>query len=147
MLAHPLRRVCVIWAIIAPEGGWAASRRRPAAVTSKGTDMETRTTTKLVTFRRPFVLPGLDGPQPPGTYTIHMEEEMLDTLSFVGWRQIGCAIVLHREGAEEHVTIDPQELREALVRDGDQGTDPPAAPSVAMGRNRRVRDPMRRRGC
>ena len=82
----------------------------------------------------------------PGTYTIHTEEEMLDTLSFVGWRQIGCAIVLHREGAEEHVTVDPQELREALVRDGDQGTDPPAAPSVAMGRNRRANGPMRRAG-
>ena len=136
----------MIWAIIAPEGGWAASRRRPAAVTRKGTDMETRTTTKLVTFRKAFVLSSLDGPQPPGTYMIHTEEEMLDTLSFVGWRQVGCAIVLHREGAEEYVTVDPQELREALVRDGDQGTDPPAAPSVAMGRSRPARDPMRRVG-
>lgn len=106
--------------------------------------MQTRTTTKLVTFRKAFLLSGLDGPMPAGTYTIHTEEEMMDTVSFVGWRQIGCAIVLHREGAEEHVAIDPQELREALVHDGDQGTDPPGAPAVAMGR--RARAPARRAG-
>jgi hypothetical protein len=105
--------------------------------------METRTISRLVTFRKPFLLSSFDGPEPPGTYAIHTEEKMLD-MSFVGWRQIGCAIVLHREGAEEYVSVDPQELREALVRDGDQGRDPPAAPSVAMGRGRRARDPMRR---
>ena len=41
--------------------------------------MESRTTTKLVTFRRPFELSCLEGPEPPGTYAIHTEEEMLDT--------------------------------------------------------------------
>lgn len=99
--------------------------------------MEKRTTSKLVTFGRPFTLSGLDGILPPGSYRVLMEEEMLDALSFVGWRQISCVIVLHRNGGEEHAEIDPQELREALVRDGDQGTDPPASPSVAM--NRRAR--------
>jgi len=108
--------------------------------------MESRITTKLVTFRRPFTLVGLDGVQPPGTYMVRTEEEMLDTLSFAGWRQTGCIIVLHRNGAEEHAAIDPQELREALVRDGDQGTDPPAAPSIAVGRSRRVREQLRRGG-
>lgn len=108
--------------------------------------MESRITIKLVTFRKPFTLSRLDGIQPPGTYTVQTEEEMLDTLSFVGWRQIGCVIVLHRDGGEEHAAIDPQELREALVNDGDQGTDPPASPSVAMGRGRRVRDQLRRGG-
>jgi len=104
--------------------------------------MDSRLTSKMVTFRRPFTLSGLDGIQPPGTYTVQTEEEMLDTLSFVGWRQVGCTIVLHRDGAVEYVAIDPQELREALVSDGDQGTDPPAAPSVG----RRAREPLRRGG-
>jgi hypothetical protein len=108
--------------------------------------MESRTTSKLVTFRKPFTLSGLEGIQPPGTYTVLMEEEMLDTLSLVGWRQTGCVIILHRDGGEEHAAIDPQELREALVQDGGQGTDPPASPSVAMGRGRRVRDQLRRGG-
>ena len=104
--------------------------------------MDSRITSKFVIFRRPFTLSGLGGTQPPGTYTVRTEEEMLDTLSFVAWRQVGCTIVLHRDGAVEYAAIDPQELREALVRDGDQSTDPPAAPSVG----RRAREPLRRGG-
>lgn len=108
--------------------------------------MESRTTSKLVTFRKPFTLSGLDGIQPPGTYTVLTEEAMLDTLSFAGWRQIGCVIILPHGGSEEHAPIEPQELREALVHDGDQGTDPPASPSVAISRSRGVRDQLRRSG-
>lgn len=140
---HSLRRISVIWAITAPERGWAA-RSAVQPLLPTGNDMQTRTTTKLVTFRKAFLLSSLDGPMPAGTYTIHTQEEMMDTVSFVGWRQIGCAIVLHREGADEHVAVDPQELREALVHDGDQGTDPPGAPSVAVGR--RARGLARRAG-
>ena len=101
--------------------------------------MERRITGKQVTFRSPFTLAGLEGIQPPGTYTIRTEEEMLDTLSFIGWRQTGTTIELHRAGGVEYAAIDRQELSEALVHDGDQGTDPPASPAVAMGRNRRAR--------
>ncbi len=108
--------------------------------------MDSRTTSKLITFRKPFTLSGLVEIQPPGTYTVRTEEEMLDTLSFAGWRQICCTIVLHRDGGVEYAAIDPQELREALVRDGDQGTDPPAAPSVAQRSSRRARDQLRRGG-
>jgi len=79
--------------------------------------MDSRTTTQLVTFRRPFTFSGLGDIQPPGTYTVRTEEEMLDTLSFVAWRRISCTIVLHREGAAEYALIDPQDLREALARD------------------------------
>jgi len=108
--------------------------------------METRTTSRLVTFRKPFTLSGLDGTQPPGAYAVRTEEEMLDTLSVAGWRQTGCTLLLHRDGGVEYVAIDPQELREALVRDGDQGTDPPAAPAVAARSSRRARDQLRRGG-
>jgi hypothetical protein len=111
--------------------------RRPAAASLQESTMESRTTSKLVTFRRPFTLSGVDGIQPPGSYAVLIEEEILDTLSFAGWRQTGCVIVLQRNGGEEHVAIDPQELREALVRDGDQGTDPPASPTVAVSRGGR----------
>lgn len=106
--------------------------------------MENRTTSKLVTFCRPFSLSGLDGIQPPGSYAIRTESEMLDTLSFAGWRQISCTILLHRDGGVEYAAIDSRELREALVRDGDQDTDPPAAPSTTQGR--RARDQLRRGG-
>ena len=70
--------------------------------------MESRTTSKLVTFQRPFTLSGLDGIQPPGTYAIQTEEEMLDTLSFASWRQTGCIILLHRDGGVEYTAVDPQ---------------------------------------
>ena len=93
--------------------------------------MERRTTRKSVTFRKAFTLSGLDAIQPPGAYTVLTEEEMLDALSFVGWHQISTTLVLQRNGGVEYAAVDPQELREALVRDGDQGTDPPAAPSTA----------------
>ena len=108
--------------------------------------METRITSKSVTFRRPFTLSGLDGMQPPGTYTVRTDEEMLDTVSFIGWRQTATTLVLHRDGGVEYAAIDPQELRDALVRDGDQGTDPPAAPAAAASSNRRPRDQLRRGG-
>jgi len=124
-------------------GGAIAARLLPSF---RKNIMESRTTSKLVTFRRSFTLSGLDGVQSPGIYTVRMEEEMLDTLSFTGWRQTGCIIVLHRDGVEEHAAIDSQELREVLVRDGNQGTDPPASPSVAIGRSRRARDQLRRGG-
>ena len=88
--------------------------------------MESRTTSKLVTFGSPFTLSGLEGIQPPGTYTVRTGEEMLDTLSFAAWRQTG-TMVLHRDGGVEYAAIDPRELREALVRDDEQGADAPAA--------------------
>ena len=108
--------------------------------------MDGRSTSKLVTFRKPFTLSTVDGILPPGTYCVRTDEEMLDTLSFAGWRLTSCSIVIHRDGAVEYAPVDPQELREALVHDSDQGTDPPAAPSVAAGRARRMRDPARGSG-
>src|ERR1700761_9817720 len=105
--------------------------------------MEIRTTSKLITFRNPFTLSSLDKVYPPVNYQLRIEEQPLDTISFVGWRQTGCLLGLFRDGAMGYVSVDPQELREALVRDGDQGTDPPAAPSVA---SRGARRSMRQSG-
>ena len=102
--------------------------------------MERRITSKSVVFRKAFALSGLDGIQPPGSYIVRTEEEMLDTISFIGWRQIGTTLELHRDGGVEYAAVDVQELREVLVKDGDQGTDPPAAPSQAAVGDRRVRD-------
>jgi hypothetical protein len=101
--------------------------------------MESRTTLSTVTFHRPFCIPGLDGPQPAGTYTVQRQEEALDGVTFLGWRQTAVAIEIFRDGAVELVPIDGQELRAALVADGDQSTDPPAAPGMARARPRKVR--------
>jgi hypothetical protein len=100
--------------------------------------MELRTTTRTVIFRRPFQLSGFEQPQPPGAYTIDTKEQALDTLSVTGWQHLSTTMRLFRDGATEHVSIDPQELRDAMLRDGDQDIDPPAAPAVAQGRGPRL---------
>lgn len=105
--------------------------------------MQTRTTSKQVTFVKPFRLTGLEGSQPPGTYTLSVEEEQLDVRSFVGWRQIAATLQLTANGATEHVAIDMQDLREALLRDSDQSTDPPTAPATAVAQNPRSRKILR----
>ena len=108
--------------------------------------MESRITIEQVTFQRPFSLSGLQGIQQSGTYTIRTEEQMLDTFSFIGWRQGGTIMVLHRNGGVEYAAINRQELREALVRDGGQGANPPAAPAAAAVGSRLPREQMRRGG-
>ena len=102
--------------------------------------MESRT--RLIFFRHPFTLPGLNGLQPPGGYVMRMEEPSAIGLSSAGWRTVRCFLGPFRGGTAEYVLVNAQDVREALVRDGDQGTDPPAAPASA----RAMRAPARRRG-
>lgn len=82
--------------------------------------MTTRTTTKQVTFRRPFLLTGFDAVQAAGTYAVDTDEEMIDALSYPVWRRTGATLHLPRAGAMEFVPIDPEELSRALLRDGAQ---------------------------
>lgn len=115
---------------------------RPAAI-SEVSLMDTRTSSRQVTFRKPFTLAGLDGVQPPGTYTITTEEEMLDSLTIVGWRQTAVTMAIVRDGATEFVTVDPQDFREALARDDSLFAD---SHTPAPDRSRRARNLMRRGG-
>ncbi|SRR5258706_10008620 len=96
--------------------------------------MVTRTRSMQVAFRRPFVLSGLDSLQPAGAYTVDTEEELLDTLAVPAWRRIATVIQMARSGAMEYVTVDPGELREALIRDGAQPDH--AAPTVPSAKAR-----------
>ena len=87
--------------------------------------MTTHTMTKTVTFGRPFVLNGLDGVQPAGTYAVETDEELISSLSFTAYRRTATWLRLpgRREAAEppagfsEVVAIDPAELDSALARD------------------------------
>ncbi len=107
--------------------------------------MQTRTTSRQVTFVKPFRLTGLEAVQPPGTYSVSVEEERLDVHSVIGWRQVSATLQIAADGATEHFAIDMKDLREALLRDTDQSTDPPAAPATAAARNPRVREILRLR--
>src|SRR5579863_9870680 len=118
---------------------------RPMPIPQGSFAMQTRTTTRQVTFARHFRLAGLEAAQSPGTYTVSVEEEQLDVHYFIGWRQISATIQLAADGATEHAAIDMNDLREALLHDTDQSTDPPAAPATAAARNPRVREILRLR--
>ncbi|HEV2560794.1 MAG TPA: hypothetical protein VGT78_01515 [Rhizomicrobium sp.] len=105
--------------------------------------MVTRTTSKSVEFRRPFLLNGFERVEPAGIYTVNTEEDMIDALSFPAWRRIATTMQFTRAGATEYVTVDPDELHEALMRDGAQPNAllpcfvPPSA------KRKRVRDALR----
>jgi hypothetical protein len=80
----------------------------------------TRTTRKIVTFRRPFSLSAVDEVLPSGTYTVDTDEELIDGLSFLAYRRI--ATLLHlpctsNRGVSEVIAIDPLELEAAQKRD------------------------------
>jgi hypothetical protein len=81
--------------------------------------MNTQTLTSEVVFRRSFVLTGLDGVQPPGTYRIQTYSELLDIPSAVAYRRLSTSIELHAQpaGIIRTATIDPLELEAALLRD------------------------------
>jgi hypothetical protein len=81
--------------------------------------MTTRTTTKSVTFHRPFYLKGIDRLLPPADYRVMTDEEVIDGLSFAAYRRVSTAIfVLAESGsAVEMVTIDPSDLQTAQEQD------------------------------
>ena len=55
--------------------------------------MAVRTTETTVTFRHPFTLTSLDGPQPAGSYRLITDEEEILGLSFLAFRRT--ATMLH----------------------------------------------------
>ena len=76
-----------------------------------------RTTRESVTFERPFSLYTLDGMQPAGTYTVEIDEELIEGLSFLAYRRVATTIFLPlRYGGAasvQAVRVDPRELDEA----------------------------------
>jgi len=97
----------------------------PSAVTGHKLTpgMTLRTRRHSVTFLLPFSIPGLDGVQPPGTYTIETDEELLEQLSFTAYHRVSTSIVLPLRsgggGSYEMVKIDPAELEAALRHDAE----------------------------
>jgi hypothetical protein len=78
--------------------------------------MTIRTTTKTITFKSAFQLPGWDASWPAGPYEVSTDEEQLET-SFTAFRRVETRIQLRRGAETMHVTIAPQDLEDALTRD------------------------------
>jgi hypothetical protein len=79
--------------------------------------MTARTTSRTVNFVQPFVLEGFAREQPAGSYVVLTEEEMMDTLLSQAWRRASTVIRLRTPAGTQDVTIDPEQLNAALLRD------------------------------
>jgi hypothetical protein len=96
--------------------------------------MTVRTSTKTVTFRRPFVLGDLDETLPPGDYTVETDEELVPGVAFIAYRRVSVLIHLPsptgNPGLTRTVVLRPRELDAALLRDaavdGADGGEPAA---------------------
>jgi len=81
----------------------------------------TRTTTRTFNFARPFMLAGAEGVQPPGSYTVEIDEELLPDVSFPVYRRVDTRISLpwRMIGASgrQTVSVNLEELEAALARD------------------------------
>ena len=81
-----------------------------------------RTTRHTMTFAQPFSLTAADGIQPAGTFTVAVDEEPIEGLSFLAYRRVATTIFLpvaKRSGSVEAVSVDPKELEAAHARDAD----------------------------
>jgi hypothetical protein len=89
--------------------------------------MNLRTTSRTITFARPFFLPGLDEAQPAGTYTIRTDEESIEGLSFLAYRRVATVIFLPLRhggaGSVQVIPVTPQDLDAALARDASGSRD------------------------
>ena len=83
--------------------------------------MPDRSTETTVTFRHPFQLSALDGPQAAGTYMVVTDEEEILGLSYTAFRRTATLLHLPALGVSrtraEVVCIDPLELTAALIAD------------------------------
>jgi len=99
--------------------------------------MTLRTSTKTVTFGRPFVLDGFDEVLPAGVYRVETDEELLEGVSFPAYRRKLTLLHLHAKpghpGLRQTLTIDPNELDAALKRDQEPAEIPAVTDIVEHG--------------
>jgi hypothetical protein len=83
--------------------------------------MVTRSRETTVTFRRPFALAEVDGPQPAGTYRIVTDDEEIEGISFIAYRRTATMLQVpsidSRGGLTQYIAIDPVGLAAALAAD------------------------------
>ena len=83
--------------------------------------MSTRSSTSVVEFKHPFVVPGAPEQFPPGRYEVLVEEELLEGLSFAAYRETGAYLMIYgrgqNSGPTEMRSISSAYLSMALKRD------------------------------
>lgn len=78
-----------------------------------------RTTKSTVTFSRSFTLNGGLGELPAGTYEIEVDEEEIHGIERTVYRRMATLLFVRSGGRTRTLTIDPDELEAALVRDAE----------------------------
>ena len=85
--------------------------------------MTTRTRSKTVSFKFPFLLKGVDRELAPGDYRVITDEELIEGLSFPVYRRLSTMILVpaqfHSLSSTELVPVDPLDLRAAQQRDAE----------------------------
>jgi hypothetical protein len=83
--------------------------------------MLTRTRVETLTFRKPFLLKGVDRLLPAGAYRVSTDEELIEGLSFPVYRRVSTMIFVpalaNPASSTEMVAIDPADLRAARAGD------------------------------
>jgi hypothetical protein len=80
--------------------------------------MTIRTTKSRVTFKAPFSLSGIDGVQPPGSYDVETDEEVIEGNQHTVYRRVATILYLTTRAVTLSCAIDPDDLAAALARDG-----------------------------
>lgn len=80
--------------------------------------MHIRTSRYSLTFTKPFTVAGIDAEQPPGTYLVETDEELIAGISFPAYRRTSTRIRLapdpQRPGVVETAEVDSPEIAAAL---------------------------------
>src|SRR5258708_32100385 len=88
--------------------------------------MSIRPTSGTVRSPRPFLLTGIGGEQPAGSYTVETDEELLQNVSVPAYRRISTLIRLPpRPDSTELariVDLDPVELAAIVASDAEAGS-------------------------
>ena len=90
--------------------------------------MTVRTSQKTVTFNGPFALSGVDEILPGGAYTVELDEEPLEGISFLAYRRVSTRLHLGGKPGSRVlnrvIAIDPKELDAAIRRDREHAVEP-----------------------
>src|SRR5512132_4410418 len=88
--------------------------------------MTIRTTSKTITFNRPFCLKGVDRWLPTGDYRVVTDEELIEGLSFPAYHRISTVIFVPAQSgsAVEMVTNEPVELQQRKNKMGSEHCGP-----------------------
>ena len=92
--------------------------------------MSIRTTSSTIRFSRPFVLTGIAGEQPTGSYTVETDKELLQNVSVLAYRRVSTLTGLPPwPGSTELariVDLGPLELAAVLASDARTENEPAA---------------------